>query len=324
MTAQSADLPAALDGTRFELTDPVAGRVSCYADQPGTNGDRAAKPLLLIHSINAAAAAHEVRPLYDHYRSRRPVYALDLPGYGFSERSDRAYVPALMVAGIRAVLEEIRSRHGERPIDALAVSLSCEFLGRLACEWPEAFDSVALVSSTGFQGNASNSGDPQESRGSKTAYRIVSAPVIGRSLFRLLTSRPSVRFFLRKTWGRKNIDERMFEYSCRTARQPGARHAPLHFVSGFLFSRNPLGYFTELRQPCWLSHGERGDFTDFDGAAIVADEPNWRISVFSTGALPYFEVPERFVRAYDAFLADASAGRAVNPEASDRCQAPSS
>lgn len=318
MTSRSADLPAALDGTRFELTDPVAGRVSCYADQPDTKSGRAARPLLLIHSINAAAAAHEIRPLYDHYRARRPVYALDLPGYGFSERSDRAYVPGLMVAGVRAVLAEIRSRHGEGPIDALAVSLSCEFLGRLACEWPEAFGSVALVSSTGFQRNASNSGDPAQNRGSALAYRIVSAPIVGRSLFRLLTSRPSVRFFLRKTWGRKTIDERMFEYSCRTARQPGARHAPLHFISGFLFSRNPQGYFTQLRQPCWLSHGVRGDFTDFDGAAIIADEPNWRISVFSTGALPYFEVPESFVQAYDAFLADAEAGGTVNPGASNR------
>jgi pimeloyl-ACP methyl ester carboxylesterase len=310
MTEQRTDLPPALSGTRHEIVDADAGLVSFYAsdDDPSPAG----RPLLLIHSVNAAAAAHEVRPLYDHYARERPVYALDLPGFGFSERSNRRYLPELMVAGIRAVTAQIRSRHGDRAIDALAVSLSCEFLGRLACEWPEAFRSLALVSSTGFRGSDNPRGDPRSNRGLPVVYRLISAPLVGRSLFRLLTTRPSVRFFLQKTWGGKQIDEQVFEYSCRTARQPGARHAPLHFLSGYLFSRNPQAYFDDLAQPSWLSHGVRGDFTDFRGASRISDRPNWRIDSFATGALPYFEVTDAFTAAYDEFLADVESDRPVN------------
>ena len=42
--------------------------------------------LLLVHSINAAGSAAEVRPLHEHYASRRTVFSIDLPGFGASAR----------------------------------------------------------------------------------------------------------------------------------------------------------------------------------------------------------------------------------------------
>jgi len=77
-----------------------------------------------------------VRPLYERYRSARRVFALDLPGYGFSDRSDRAHTTRLMTDAVLSMLREIRLRCGETPIDALALSLSSEFLGRAAVEAP--------------------------------------------------------------------------------------------------------------------------------------------------------------------------------------------
>jgi hypothetical protein len=53
----------------------------------------------------------------------------------------------------------------------------------------------------------------------------------------------------------------------------------------------------------WLSHGVRGDFTDYRGKALFKDRPNWRFSVFPTGAMPYFEMPAAFLREMDEFLA---------------------
>ena len=61
-----------------------------------------------------------------------------------------------------------------------------------------------------------------------------------------------------------------------------------------------------------MSHGTRGDFTDYRSKTIVEGRPNWRFSVFPTGALPYFEVPEKFCAEYDGFL---RATRPVEPDA---------
>lgn len=199
----TSTLPEAVSGERFEFSDRRTGRLSAYAAGDGA-------PLLLVHSINAAASAAEMRPLHEHYRATRRVFSIDLPGYGFADRSDRRYTPRLMTDAIHAVTDEIRRRCGSGPIDALALSLSCEFLARAAVESPEAFRSLALVSPTGF-------------------------------------------------------DDR-------------------------------------LELPVWVAHGVRGDFTNYRRKSLFARRPNWSFTVFETGALPYFEVGERFIAGYDAFL----------------------
>src|SRR5580658_9862203 len=70
------------------LDTTTGGRLSYYADDSALG-----RPLILIHGVHAAASAYEMRPLFRHYRGRRPVYALDLPGFGLSERGDRPYTP---------------------------------------------------------------------------------------------------------------------------------------------------------------------------------------------------------------------------------------
>ena len=43
------------------------------------------------------------------------------------------------------------------------------------------------------------------------------------------------------------------------ARQPGARHAPLHFLAGKPFSADIHTGYDAMPHPVWLSHGDRGD-----------------------------------------------------------------
>jgi hypothetical protein len=57
-----------------------------------------------------------------------------------------------------------------------------------------------------------------------------------------------------------------------------------------------------------MSHGVRGDFTDYRGKDSVTGRPNWRFTVFPTGAMPYFERPEDFNAAFADFLASTPAG----------------
>jgi hypothetical protein len=126
------------------------------------------------------------------------------------------------------------------------------------------------------------------------------------SFFRLLTSRAGIRHFLNKTWGSRNIDEGLLEYDYLTTRQPGARHAPYYFVSGFLFSEGISRIYHSLTLPVWMSHGVRGDFVDYSNKTQVQSRANWTIQVFPTGAMPHFEAKAEFIAAYDAFLAGLS------------------
>jgi pimeloyl-ACP methyl ester carboxylesterase len=288
-------LPAALDGERIEFSG-AAGGLSAYVDGRGP-------PLLLVHSINAAASAAEMRPLYEHFRQNRTVVALDLPGYGFSERSDRVYTPRLMTDAIHATCSQIETRYGAGPVDALALSLSCEFLARAAVETPGAFRSIALVSPTGFGGSRPRNGPAGSTLAKPWVYRLLRGPGWGRGIYDALTRPGVVRYFLRRTWGADDIDEGLWHYDLITARQSGAEFAPLYFLSGGLFSADIYSIYGRLTLPVWVSHGVRGDFTDYHRLDKVAAHANWRVTVYETGALPHFEIPARFCADYAAFLA---------------------
>ena len=140
--------------------------------------------MLLIHSINAAGSAYEVRPLYEHYRNSRTVYALDLPGYGFSERDDRDYTPRLMTDAIHSMVAEIQRLHGDAPIDVLALSLSGEFLARAAFEAPAAFRSLALDESDRFQPEHPRIRATREHAGAAGAAQRVLIPALEPRLLR--------------------------------------------------------------------------------------------------------------------------------------------
>ena len=262
-------------------------------------------PLLLVHSVNAAASVAELRPLIEDFAARRTVYAPDLPGFGDSDRSDRAYTPRLMTDALHDTIDAIRGRHGEVPVDALALSTGCEFLARAATEDPRAFRSLALASPTGFMGTTPRRGAPGSTRQIPFMLALLRGPGWGGALFRGLTKPNVVRYFLRRTFGRDDIDAQLWADAVRNAQAPGAEHAPLHFLSGTLFSADIHTVYDALALPVWMSHGVRGDFTDYRGKAFVEKKPNWRFRVFETGAMPWFERREEFRAAYAQFLAAA-------------------
>ncbi len=286
----SPSLPAALRAERFEVDG-----VSCYVAGSGP-------ALLLVHSVNAAASAAEMRPIFERYSSTRTVFAIDLPGYGFSDRSDRAYTPRLMTDALHSIAKEIRLRCGDAPIDAIALSLGCEFLVRAATEKPAQWGRLALVSPTGLDARAARRTPREGTRFNATVHAVLSLPLWTRALFNGLTRPGVVRYFLERSWGSKNIDETAWAYAVKTAREPGARFAPFYFLAGGLFSTDIQTLYARLKQPVWLSHGTRGDFTDFSGKSALQAASDWKVSVFDTGALPYFEEPRDFFAAFNRFL----------------------
>lgn len=288
-------LPAPVPGARVHLQVPGFGRVVAFVDGNGP-------PLLLVHSVNAAASAAEVRTLHAHFSASRTVLSLDLPGYGLSDRPDTAYTPRLMVDALQAATTWLRQRCGGAPVDALALSLGCEFLARAATERPTDYRSLALVSPTGFMGSKVWRAAPGTTRQVRGMLSLLRGPGWGGALFRGLTLPGVIRYFLQRTWGGKAIDETLWQYDVLTTRQPGAEHAPLHFLSAGLFSADIHTVYEQLAMPVWMSHGVRGDFTDYRSSHIVRQRANWQFSIYPTGALPQFEVPARFHADMQAFL----------------------
>jgi hypothetical protein len=78
-------LTAALDGELRTLPSS-AGELAYYA---GPGSPKGSRPMFLIHSVNAAASAYEMKPLYDRFAGTRPVAAIDLLASGFGTGAAR-------------------------------------------------------------------------------------------------------------------------------------------------------------------------------------------------------------------------------------------
>jgi pimeloyl-ACP methyl ester carboxylesterase len=257
-------------------------------------------PLVLLHSINAAASSYEMRPIFRHYGERRRIYALDLPGFGFSDRGDHSFSPALYAESILAFLRNTV----KEPADVVALSLSSEFAASAALREPGAFHSLTLISPTGFKLRVSDS-TPRRARRRGTldmAYALLSFPLWSQALYDLLVTKASIHTFLSRSFVGP-VDRGLEEYAYRIAHQPGARYAPLTFLSGRLFTPDIReAVYDKLRLPVLVLY-DRDAYVSFETLPdFVVRHPNWQaVRITPTNGLPHFERMPAVARALDAF-----------------------
>ncbi len=288
-------LPRAVEAPLLELQSQRAGRLAYYRDESGSG-----RPLVLIHSLNAAPSVFEMKPLFEHYRGRRPVFALDLPGFGHSERGERAYSPELYAGAIEDLMQDAVTGAA----DFVALSLGAELIARIALERPEFVHSLVMISPTGF----SHAALPGE-RTSRRVRRVLVLPGLGELLFALVTSRPSLRFFLDRSF-EGSVPEAMIEYAHASAHQPGAKYAPFSFLSGQIFTRHAFDrLYTELQHPTLVLY-------DQDPNVSFERLPEWleggaqrrALRIAPTRGLPHWDQPEATFAALDGFWRAVDAG----------------
>ncbi len=280
-------LPPPVDA---DVTDVVTTPIGDVVVHRAGSGDET--PVVLVHAVNAAASAFEVRPLFDRWRQSRRVVAPDLPGFGASERGDHAYTPESMAEALGAVLETTGAAH------VVALSLGCEFAARAALDRPDLVADLTLISPTGF--DLRQAGGPPAFVGT-----VIRTPLVGQALFDLLTTRPSTRWFLSRSFVGEP-DDGLIEYACATARQPGARFAPAAFLGGTLFTADAATtLYGPLDVPVLVVY-DRDRYTTFERVPdFVAGDDRRRVArIPDTLGLPHFEGLEATTSAIEAFWAE--------------------
>jgi pimeloyl-ACP methyl ester carboxylesterase len=280
-------LTPALDAEQFVVT--LDGNVTLRGYQgevlEGT-------PLVLLHSINAAPSAMEIRPLFEHYRDKRPVMAPDLPGFGLSDRPAVSYSSAQYAQWIAEWLKAFHS-----PPDVVALSLTGEFVARAILEQGIRIRSLTLISPTGM-GTASPPSLPSGSR----LDRVLNSPWVGKSLFRALTTKASIRWFLNKAFVGPT-PEYLVQYAWETARQPGAHLVPLKFLTFRLFTEQAMSrLYSRLTLPCLVLYDDDPNI-GFERLSELADSNDqWTIKrLVPSMGLPHWELPADTIKALDDF-----------------------
>jgi len=286
---QAGPLRSALPGnTRFYCWSRTGEPINVFYKLIGA-AQHGAPPLVLVHGIDAAASSDEWRHAAGRLAETRCVFAIDLPGFGLSDRPARAYSAADYVDFLDDFLRDVV---GETAT-LVATSLSTAYAIAVAARSPARIRSLLLICPTGLEHLA----DPPErwQRGLGTLLRL---PVVGTALFNALVSRPAIGYFLReRTFADPSlVSPELIDAYYRASHQEGARFAPAAFVGGAL-NLSVRETYPSLAQPISIVWGREAQITPVsDANRFIQSRRQTRLKVLDRcGLLPHVERPEEFL-----------------------------
>lgn len=255
-------------------------------------------PVILVHGIHATAWSHEWRRVAADLARHHTVYAVDLLGFGRSDRPALRYTAALYVS----LLDDFARRAVGQPAALVASSRSAAWAIALGARDAARFPALVLVAPTGLTRlDASAPGR------TTLARDVVAAPLLGHGVWSSLVSRSSLRQLLRTSYADKSlVTDELVEACWQAAHQRGARHAPASFI-GHLLDLDVREPFRRLTQPTFILWGEQAAANPVDEIRpFMAARRDLRYVILDpAGDFPHDERPADFVRLVTEFLASA-------------------
>jgi pimeloyl-ACP methyl ester carboxylesterase len=270
------------------------GRRLFYSRHPARA--RAGRPVLLLHGIHTAAWSYEWRSNVDPLSETHDVYALDLLGFGMSDRPQTRYSARLYLRLIDDFVRQVI----QQPVTLIASSLTGAYAAVLGARDPGQYPALVLVEPTGLvrlNDDASTGGD--------VARLVVDAPLVGPAVFNALSSRRSLRYWLERAYVDLDfVTTDLVSIYHRAAHQPGARHAPAAFLSGHL-NLDVRSAVRRLRQPVMLVWGEQAVETPVEDArGFLALNSGLQLTILDpAGMIPHDEQSAEFNAVVRKFIA---------------------
>jgi pimeloyl-ACP methyl ester carboxylesterase len=246
-------------------------------------------PLIFVHGIGAGISSFMWRKNFDLLARDFPVYALDLLGFGFSDKPATApYSAELYVELITAFIRQVTGY----PANVIASSLGAAYVVRVADEHPELIGAIMLNSPAGAGSFSTRPG-----MAGAAFYGLLQSPVLGTSFYNVMASERSIREYAGKHffYDHRRVTDRLVANLYATSHQPGAQHAIAAFLSGYL-NTDPRAAFARLTQPTILVVGKQDQVTTIEDALVLLRlNPRARLEVFDyCRMMPEQEHPEKF------------------------------
>lgn len=259
-------------------------------------------PLLLIHGIGAGCSSYEWRNVIGSLAEKHTVYALDLPGFGKSDKPELAYTPDLYLDWLDSFCREVMGvGDGRGEADAIATSLSAALVIGLSQRDPSLFHRLVLIAPTGFEALSKETG----AAGSAT-YAALKTPVLGTSVYNAIASRPAMKEYLARRiyHDPAHVTPELVAQFHTAAHQPGGDRVLPAFASGKLnFDvRELFPGVVDLPLIVWGRHAVESPLSQAE--PFLKANANAKLEVIeSAGMLPHDERPDAFLAAVRPFLA---------------------
>jgi pimeloyl-ACP methyl ester carboxylesterase len=256
-------------------------------------GDENAPVLILIHGfISTTLVWSEVfLPLAD---AGFRVIAIDLPGYGYSEKPSHArYTIDEQAHAVVSVMNQL----GINTATIIGASYGGAIAATIALDYPERVDRLVLVGTV-------SSDEPKK----KLLLRILQIPIIGDITTPLyLGSRWTLRKRMEDMYRRfgKPVDERMLAARHHVLATSNMQRAMIRTVRRWKADRIQR-QASLIAAPTLLVWGEDDRHIPISGALLLRDAiPDSRLVLFKNcGHLPPTEYPEKFVELVAEFCTE--------------------
>ncbi|WP_069804762.1 alpha/beta fold hydrolase [Thermogemmatispora onikobensis] len=238
-----------------ELSPGLAGEGRRYPWKYGDvfytiQGPREAKPVVLVHGLGPGASSYEWRRNLEVLAQDFRVYALDLLGFGLSDRPAIAYEPQIFSDLISDFLREaVRA-----PALVAARGLSGAYAIADAYRHPGSYERLVLVSPP-----ATMLEEPSLSP-LRAALRLgLRLPLVGQFAYNVVTTRRAIRNYYeeRAYYDPSLISDELIEYAYISAHQPDARFPVADLLAGNLHAdvSEPLARLTVPVMALWGQNG---------------------------------------------------------------------
>lgn len=190
-------------------------------------GASGAKPLLLIHDFSPGASSYQWRKNIDVLAEQFRVYAVDLLGFGLSDRPAIDYTAETYTDLIGDFVKEMIGK----PTVVVAHGMSAAYVVADAYRRPQLFERIILVSPPQSVLQDSQPG-PVDS-----AWKFfLRVPVLGQFIYNTLSTRPVLRSYYedRGYYNPGLVTDELVEYIYTSAHQSNARYPVASFLSGSL------------------------------------------------------------------------------------------
>ncbi|GBE95019.1 alpha/beta fold hydrolase [Nostoc cycadae] len=244
-------------------------------------------PLIFLHNFGGGASAYEWSKVYPAFAAKYRILAPDLIGWGDSAHPVRDY----QIKDYLNAIAEFITQTCHQPVTVIASSLTAALTIRLAISQPQLFQSLYLVSPSGFD-------DFGQGAGRRLPLSVINTPLVDSLIYALgAENELAVRNFLQSFLFAKpeRVSSEMVAAYLTSAQQPNARFAALAFLRGDLYFDLSL-YLQQLTIPTVFFWGEKAQFTSIKLgrrlANLNSDVVEKFYAIADAGVLPHLELPE--------------------------------